>query len=307
MMGFKSAAEMMKRKVHTLYKNPGYRNVFLETLKKKGKIIDFENEMVTKDGYVKNVYVSATLIGDEISGMIMDISSRKKAEETVRKAAEEWNRTFDAISDLVFIQDKEFRITHANKSLLDSFSAKPEDIIGKKCYEIFHKTSKPWLNCPFEKTRKDKSAHTEEVFDSNIGIPLLVTTSPILNDQGQFMGSIHIAKDISEIKKSEEALKQTSLDLVRAQEVAQAGSWRLDILKNELTWSDENYNLFEIPKGTRLTYEKFLSTIHPEDQNYVDAKWKACLTGQPYDVEHRIIAGGKIKWVREKAFLEFDK
>ena len=81
----------------------------------------------------------------------------------------------------------------------------------------------------------------------------------------------------------------------------------MDVLRNELTWSDENHHIFGIPKETTMTYETFLSTVHPDDREYVDTKWKAALAGEPYDIEHRIVVDGQIKWVREKAFLEFDK
>ncbi|MFH1025247.1 MAG: PAS domain S-box protein, partial [Nitrospirota bacterium] len=93
----------------------------------------------------------------------------------------------------------------------------------------------------------------------------------------------------------------------RAQAVGNIGSWRLDIRRNELTWSDENHRIFGIPKGTPMTYETFLSTVHPDDREYVDRKWTAALRGEHYDIEHRIIVEGQIKWVREKAYLEFDK
>jgi|GEM_PF-2297958 len=95
-------------------------------------------------------------------------------------------------------------------------------------------------------------------------------------------------------------------DLDRAQAVGNIGSWRLDIQRNNLTWSDENHRIFGIPKETPMTYETFLSTVHPDDRNYVDTKWKECLAGKPYDIEHRIIVDGHVKLVREKAYLEFD-
>jgi signal transduction histidine kinase len=56
-----------------------------------------------------------------------------------------------------------------------------------------------------------------------------------------------------------------------------------------------------------MTYETFLSTVHPDDREYVDRKWKAGLRGEPYDIEHRIVINGEVKWVRERAELEFDK
>jgi hypothetical protein len=69
-------------------------------------------------------------------------------------------------------------------------------------------------------------------------------------------------------------------------------------------WSDENHRIFGIPKGTPLTYEAFLGTVHPEDREYVDRKWTAALRGEPYDIEHRIVLGETVKWVRERAELE---
>jgi PAS domain S-box-containing protein len=103
-----------------------------------------------------------------------------------------------------------------------------------------------------------------------------------------------------------EALRQSREDLNQAQAVAQTGSWRLNVRQNELIWSDENYRIFGIPPGTPLTYETFLINVHPQDREYVDQQWTAALEGEPYDIEHRIVVGGTVKWVRELAELEFD-
>ena len=74
-----------------------------------------------------------------------------------------------------------------------------------------------------------------------------------------------------------------------------------------MTWSDEAYRIFGVPIGKGMTYETFLSYIHPDDKEYVDTKWKAALAGDKYDIEHRIIVNDQMKWVREKAELEFEK
>ncbi|MGB9927000.1 MAG: PAS domain S-box protein [Methanosarcina sp.] len=116
-----------------------------------------------------------------------------------------------------------------------------------------------------------------------------------------------IARDITESKQVEKELREKREDLNRAQAVGNIGSWRLDLRKNELTWSDENHRIFGIPKGIPLTYETFISIVHPDDKEYVDKEWKAGLAGEPYDIEHRIVTDGKTKWVREKAYIEFDK
>ncbi len=134
---------------------------------------------------------------------------------------------------------------------------------------------------------------------------MLVNGTPIYDGEGRHTGNLDMVNDITERKKTEKELRENREDLNRAQAVAATGSWRLDLKKNELLWSDENHLIFGVPKGTPLTYETFLSTIHPDDRELVDRMWQAALRGEPYDVEHRIVAGGEIKWVRERAELEF--
>jgi PAS domain S-box-containing protein len=107
-------------------------------------------------------------------------------------------------------------------------------------------------------------------------------------------------------KQTKQALRENEEDLNRAQAVAHTGSWRLDVRNNQLLWSDETHRIFGIPMGMTMTYETFLTKVHPEDREYVDREWTAALRGEPYDIEHRIIVGDEVKWVRERAELEFD-
>ncbi|MDI1276332.1 PAS domain S-box protein [Methylobacter sp.] len=116
-----------------------------------------------------------------------------------------------------------------------------------------------------------------------------------------------VSTNITEHKQTEEALRESQIDLNHAQAVAHIGNWRMDIRNNVLEWSDENFRIFGIPKGTPLTYQSFLDIVHPADRQLVDTTWQQALTGMPYDIEHRLIVDKKVKWVRELAELEFDK
>jgi len=162
-----------------------------------------------KQSHGNEFFATVLLTRMELSGekllqaTVRNITEKKKADEKIYRASEEWKRTFDSITDLVFIQDKDLTIIKANKIFADTLKMKQEDVIGRKCYELLHDRDKPFDNCPFKKTRKDKKPHTEEVDDPHIGIPLLVTTSPMFDEDGEFIGSVHIAKDITEQKKAE--------------------------------------------------------------------------------------------------------
>ncbi len=79
-------------------------------------------------------------------------------------------------------------------------------------------------------------------------------------------------------KRAELALRQGREDLARAQAVAHMGSWRLDVQRDELRWSDETHRLFGIPLGTPLTYETFLgaSFIRMTGSSWIDAGRRRC-------------------------------
>ncbi|MDX9995269.1 MAG: response regulator [Rhodocyclaceae bacterium] len=110
------------------------------------------------------------------------------------------------------------------------------------------------------------------------------------------------SRDRAEMEK---ALRDSQADLHHAQAIGQIGSWRLDVRRNVLTWSPENHRIFGIPEGTPLSYDIFLACIHPDDREYVDRRWRAALKGEHYDVEHRLLIDGQVRWVRERADLEF--
>lgn len=112
--------------------------------------------------------------------------------------------------------------------------------------------------------------------------------------------------DITRCKEVQEALRESESKLKRAQEVAHVGSWHLDMDTRQVAWSDETYRIFGLPIGQPMQEDDFLRSVHPDDLSYVRQAWADALQGGPYDIEHRIIAHGTVKWVREKALLKFD-
>jgi len=118
--------------------------------------------------------------------------------------------------------------------------------------------------------------------------------------------NLALAQNIEERRELLQSLQHSEADLARAQAVARTGSWRLDLGSQRLVWSAEVFRLFAVPPGTPLTYELFLAQVHPDDRASVDRAWRAALRGERYDIDHRIVAGDTIKWVRERAELEFD-
>lgn len=235
-----------------------------------------------------------------------EIAERMRTEEALRRAKEEWERTFDSVPDLIAILDEKHRVVRANRAMAERLRCTPGECVGLPCHVAVHGTKVPPAFCPHTRTLADCLEHTAEVHEDRLGGHFLVSTTPICDEQGKMLGSVHVARDITQRKAAEEAIRDSEQDLNFAQAVAHTGSWRLDLRRNKLVWSDETHRIFEIPKGTPMTYQAFLETIHPDDRKYVDRKWTAATQGEPYDIEHRIVVGDTVKWVRERAELELD-
>jgi PAS domain S-box-containing protein len=117
---------------------------------------------------------------------------------------------------------------------------------------------------------------------------------------------VTIRRLVETVRLTSEELRQSQAYLAEAQSLSHTGSWQLDVLHDRLSWSDEVFRIFGIQLGTPLTYESFLSVVHADDRALVDESWKKALRGAPYDIEHRILVGREVRWVRERAQLKFD-
>ena len=72
--------------ISSLYKNLSDRDVILKKLNDEGKLEEYEVEMVKKDGSILNILASATRNGETVSGMTMDITDNKKAQNQIKRS-----------------------------------------------------------------------------------------------------------------------------------------------------------------------------------------------------------------------------
>jgi PAS domain S-box-containing protein len=97
--------------------------------------------------------------------------------------------------------------------------------------------------------------------------------------------------DITKRKLVEEELHKSKMELARAQQISQIGSWTWDVVTNEITWSEQSYRNYGLEPGeVKPSYDLFLSFIVPEDRERVDKELqKAVETGCKYNVTYNII------------------
>ncbi len=139
-----------------------------------------------------------------------EITERTATENKLRQAREEWEKTFAAIPDIVCLQDKNMRILQVNETACKIMNSTPNQLVGQICHDLLcGSDSTACPNCPLLKTLDDFQPHTAEIRHGTLKKILLVTTSPVLDDLGQLVSIVHVARDITELKKMEETLRQS--------------------------------------------------------------------------------------------------
>ncbi|MDH5298716.1 MAG: PAS domain-containing protein, partial [Desulfobulbaceae bacterium] len=179
-----------------------------------GQPVESEATHTGRDGATAFYLITTAPMRDPAGRLIgvvqnlKDITLRKLAEGEIRKAKEDWERTFESIGDIATIQDKEMRIVRVNQATCRALGAPPAELVGKRCHELFHGTGEPCPDCPALLTIIDGMARSAEIFHPTLDRTFLVSASPVFDDKGTVMGIAHFAKDLSETKKLEQRLRQ---------------------------------------------------------------------------------------------------
>ena len=126
--------------------------------------------------------------------------------EVVQRAKREWEETFDAVPDLISIIGTDHGIRRVNRAMADLLGVHPRDLVGKKCYEVLHRTDAPPPDCPAARAMESCTVEEGEFDEELLQRSFSVTASPILDSLGRVASCVHVARDITERRKKEEAL-----------------------------------------------------------------------------------------------------
>ncbi len=148
-----------------------------------------------------------------ISMVVSDISERIWMENELRSGKEEWERTFNAVPDLIAILNNGYKIIRVNRAMAQQLGLEAEDCIGMHCYKAVHGTDAPPTYCPHSHLLRDGKEHSVEVHEDYLGGDYLVTASPLRDADSRVVGSVLVARDISERKLAEAEIKALNEDL----------------------------------------------------------------------------------------------
>ena len=130
----------------------------------------------------------------------------KPVKEAIARVAEEWQKTFDADLDAIWILDKDQRIIRCNRTAQKVFNLSRDEMIGKHCWEIAHCSNQPIPECPALRVKKSLCRESMELPIG--GRWFAVYVDPIPDAGGRISGFVHIVSDITERKRAEQLLRE---------------------------------------------------------------------------------------------------
>ena len=236
----------------------------------------------------------------------------------LKQSEAKYRYLFETMSQGVVLQDSESKIIEANNAACDILGLSIDQMTGKTAYDprwkLIHEDGSTYD--PDEMPSSIALRTCKRVKDVICGIYvpekdeyrwIMISSTPrFKNGETEPFVTMTVFTDITARKNAEDSLKIQHYYLEKAQQLGNIGTWELDLINNILVWTDENCRIFGVPEGSVVDYETFISKVHPDDREYVDREWKAGVEGKPYDIEHRLLLDGEVKWVREKADVEFD-
>ena len=154
-----------------------------------------------------------------------------------------------------------------------------------------------------------KTAIEKEVI-TNEGAWYLMRILPYEISPEVYSGTVLSFVDITRQKENQAAFEKKVRQLEDAQKLSGIGVWELDINENELIWSDNVYDIFEIDKNAcDVSYEAFLDCVYPEDRDTVNRLYTESVKNKtPYSTTHKLEFGdGRIKYVNEYCRTEYDE
>jgi PAS domain S-box-containing protein len=226
-------------------------------------------------------------------------------DDALRQGVEQFRSAFTFAAIGMALVAPDGRFLQVNDSLCELVGYTSDELISRTFQDITHPDD---LEADLEYVRQMldgeiRAYQLEKRYVHKDGhiVWVLLSVSLVRAPDGTPVHFISQIQDITERKRTQEAIARSEARLAEAQQIARIGSWEWNVEANVVTWSDELYRIFGVERGAEeLTYERYLEHLTAEDREAVAlAVARSVETGAPFVVEHKVVLpDGTTRWVQ---------
>jgi len=265
---------------------------------------EFEFEIIRKDGTKLAVSASVSLITDPqgqptgFRGIVMDITERKQAQEKLQKSEERYRSLFESATDGIFTMDLQTRFTSGNRKAEEMCGYSKDELIGEYATLILPEEEIPRMADAFKKVLKGETDTYETRIITKNGelLPVEITSSPIEID-GKIIGTMGMARDITERKRAEQTLRGSEEKYRQLTEEINDAIYTVDQDGN-VTYVSPVIEWLTGYSPSEMMGRSFAEFFYEEDLPRAVEDFERVLSGQSTEDEYRFrIKSGEIRWL----------
>jgi PAS domain S-box-containing protein len=244
-------------------------------------------------------------------GINYDITQYKRAEEALRASECQYRRLVETSNDGIWVIDNENGTSFVNKRMAEMLGCTVQEMSGASLFDFMDSDVEAVARSNVERRRQGIAEQHDFKFRRKDGSCFwaLVSTNPIHDERGNYLGALAMITDITERKRTEDALRASEQRLHLALDAGYLISFEWDIARNEVQRFVSKDPALPPTSGQPTTLEEFLNIVHPEDRKRFTANVFASMqrVGGRYENEFRIMhPDGKVRWLHETGFFEHD-
>lgn len=288
-----------------VYENEGIKSLLITPIVYRDQVIGILNLLSRYENPSVN-YINQAL--DMLSVEIGNALAYERTNSALHQSESHYRTLVNTLDISLCRWLPDSTLIFTNKKYRDVFGFK-EEIGSQKWFDRLPDSTREVTSAFYKKLSENPDTVTYEhpvLVEDGVERYFQWIDSPILDTDGKLTAFQSIGIDITERKQMEDALVRNKQILQEAQSIAQLGSWTADIQGGTFDASPEVARLIGWEPGIHKM-EELLETIHPDDRNFMLDMWNASMKGSPYDIEHRIILNGEMRWLRVKAKVIFDR
>lgn len=270
------------------------KNIFIE------KYSDHFFRIVTPDGKIKKLHTIARVFTDSngnpayIVGAEQDITEKEQLLETLKKSeaiykqseelANMGNWNWDVKNNRLSWTDHLYRIY--------GLEPQSEEITIERFLSFVHPDDRSRVSQGVEDiSNKDRLDYTFRIVTGDGRTKILRSVAQVQrNASGEPEMVVGSERDITEKQSLIEKLQRSEKLYKQAQSLAHVGNWSWHIPSDTIEWSDELCRIYGMEPGQKLTYEQYLSHIHPEDKEKVTSQVRHAMdTGKTWEYSHKLL------------------